>query len=55
MIKNLTSANRPDSLTDDGGVEIRTLLSELIRDENVGKFASVLLDEFSAIDKITQP
>jgi LuxR family maltose regulon positive regulatory protein len=32
----------------DGGAEIRTLLSELIRDKNVGKFASALLDEFSA-------
>jgi LuxR family maltose regulon positive regulatory protein len=34
---------------EDGGKEIRVLLPELVNNKNVGKFVSMLLDEFSAI------
>jgi LuxR family maltose regulon positive regulatory protein len=39
---------------EDGGEEIRNLLSELTGNKNVGKFASMLLNEFSAIGNIVK-
>jgi LuxR family maltose regulon positive regulatory protein len=36
---------------EDGGAVVRVLLSEVTGDKNTGKYASMLLNEFSALDK----